>query len=49
MASSSSFRAGILELTRQVAGLRLLDAASDSPGAAAASKRSRWRMPGRRS
>jgi pilus assembly protein CpaE len=49
MASSSSFRAGILELTRQVAGLRLLDAASVTGGAATAhGKRSRWRLLGRR-
>ena len=50
MASSSGFRTGILELTRQVAGLRLLDSASEAAGAAAANaKRSRWRLRASRS
>ena len=44
MTSSSGLRAGILEITRQVAGQRLLDSASDASGAANAStKRSFWR------
>lgn len=49
MASSGGFRAGILELTRQVGGQRLLDSGSDSGNAAAANaKRSPWRFLSRR-
>jgi pilus assembly protein CpaE len=48
MASSAGLRAGIIELTRQVGGQRLLDSASDAAVAAAAnSKRSRWKLFGR--
>ena len=36
MANSGGFRTGILELTRQVGGQRLLDSASDAAAAAAA-------------
>jgi pilus assembly protein CpaE len=51
MANSSGFRAGILELTRQVGGQRLLDSASDAAAAAAVAshKKSRWKFLGRRS
>ena len=48
MVHSGGFRTGILELTRQVAGQRLLDSASDAAAAAAAAsaKQSRlfWRL-----
>lgn len=51
MANSGGFRAGILELTRQVGGQRLLDSASDAAAAAAAAnaKKSRWKLLRRRS
>jgi len=50
MASSGGLRTGILELTRQVGGQRLLDSASDAAAAAAVkAKRSRWKLVGRRS
>jgi pilus assembly protein CpaE len=50
MASSGGLRTGILELTRQVGGQRLLDSASDAAAAAAVNaKRSRWKLLGRRS
>ena len=46
MAHSSGFRSGILELTRQVGGQRLLDSASDAAAAAAVAnaKKSRFKM-----
>jgi pilus assembly protein CpaE len=46
MAHSSGFRTGILELTRQVGGQRLLDSASDAAAAAAVAnaKKSRFNM-----
>jgi pilus assembly protein CpaE len=47
MATSSGFRAGILELTRQVGGQRLLDSAPEV-AAAANAKRSRWNFLSRR-
>lgn len=46
MASSSGFRNGVLELTRQVAAMRLLDLAIDAAAMqAVSSKRKRWRLP----
>jgi pilus assembly protein CpaE len=49
MTNSSGFRAGIIELTRQVGGQRLLDTASGGATQAAANgKRSRWNLLGRR-
>ena len=39
MATSAGFRTGVIELTRQVGGQRLLDTASDAGAAAAASTR----------
>jgi pilus assembly protein CpaE len=50
MTNSGGFRAGILELTRQVGGQRLLDSASDAAAAAAVAKKSRfkWSLRGRR-
>ena len=46
MASSSGFRNGILELTRQVAAMRLLDSAIDAAAMQAVSQqRKRWRFP----
>jgi len=47
MTSSSGFRNGILELTRQVAGHRLLDSATGADGLAGSTKR-RWRIFGKR-
>jgi pilus assembly protein CpaE len=48
MANSSGFRTGILELTRQVAGQRLLDSGVGADSAAGSVKSSRWRMFGGR-
>ncbi len=49
LASSSGYRAGILELTRQVGGQRLLDSASDAAAGNASAKRSFWRRRRRQS
>jgi len=48
MTSSSAMRNGVMELTRQVAGHRLLDSAMDAEGSAGNAKRRRWRMFGNR-
>jgi len=48
MASGGAFRAGIIELTRQVAAHRLLDSAAGAEGSETSTKRRRWRLFGRR-